>query len=457
MRAVLALTWSAPWRAAGRPRAQQVTTTALAVLAFAVTTAFGLSVLGGLMGFSGRAADPASAVIEELAPAYVQLAWIAVVLLVVPLAALGGAAARLGVARRDARLSTLRLLGVTPREVVGLTVLETAGQAVVGALLGVAGYGLLMPVWTRIPFMGEPFTAGELWVGWLGLLGVLAAVPLLAAGSAAVSLRRVVVSPLGVARRVTPPGLRWVRAVAVVGAVGGFVLLTQVNLGFQAAVVAVLLIVMLGAVFGTLALVGPWVIGLLGRGMARAARTPATLLAGRRLVDDPKGAWRVVGGLALASFVAGCLSVVPAMAQVDSGDDPAGRLLLDDVVTGGMLTLGIAFAVAACSAGIFQAASVLDRRDEYARQRLAGAPVELFDSVRRREVVAPLLLVSLVSGGVAIVLLVPVFGLSGATDVSGLVTLAVCIAVGLVAVLAATETSRPLLRAVLREPVVRVE
>ncbi|MET9090420.1 ABC transporter permease, partial [Streptomyces sp. NPDC004237] len=36
---------------------------------------------------------------------------------------------------------------------------------------------------------------------------------------------------------------------------------------------------------------------------------PATLLAGRRLSDDPRGAWRTVSGLVLAGFVAGFFTV----------------------------------------------------------------------------------------------------------------------------------------------------
>src|SRR5690606_4877721 len=132
-------------------------------------------------------------------------------------------------------------------------------------------------------------------------------------------------------------------------------------------------LVLLGVVFGTLALVGPWLVGLLGKVMAALARRPATLLAARRLVDDPKASWRVVGGLALASFTAGVVSVVPAMASGSAGGtDPAdaqGAMLLDDLLTGAMLTLAIAFVVAATSAGITQAAAVLDRRREYALQR----------------------------------------------------------------------------------------
>ena len=47
----------------------------------------------------------------------------------------------------------------------------------------------------------------------------------------------------------------------------------------------------------------PW-IGVMAKVLVRRARTPAHLLAARRLLDDPKAAWRVVGGLGLAGFVA---------------------------------------------------------------------------------------------------------------------------------------------------------
>lgn len=460
MNAVLTLS-TGPMRAgqsAGTGARRFMTPTALAVLAFAVMTAFALSVVGGLLGFMGRAENPTSLVMKSLAPNYVLLAWVAVVLLLVPLLALGGAAARLGVARRDARLSTLRLLGVTPREVVGITVIETARQGLVGAALGFLGYLLLLPVWTRIPFMDEPFSAGELWVGPLPVLVALVAVPLLAAVSGTISLRRVVISPLGVARRETPPGMKWVRALAVVVALGVFLVFTQVSMGLDGAVVIAVMLGMIAAVFGTINLLGPWTISVLARVMVRRASTPAKLLAARRLLGDPKGAWRVVGGLGLASFVAGVLSVLPALSAA-SGDMNSNedKLLMTDLVTGGLLTLGIAFTVAACSAGIMQAASVLDRRREYALQQLAGVPVELFDQVRRREVAAPLVFVAGTSALVALVVLLPLFGMALVTAPQGLIALAVCLTVGCLLVLAASETSRPLLRSVLGETVVRAD
>ncbi|MCL3859597.1 FtsX-like permease family protein [Actinotalea sp. K2] len=461
MRAVLALTWARPGASLlrgtdGRGGRAQVTTTALAVLAFAIATALTLSVIGGLMAFMERAEDPPAPLGGDDAGTYVILAWVAVVLLCVPLLSLGGAAARLGVAQRDARLSTLRLLGVTPREVVGLTLVETARQGLLGAALGVVGYLALLPVWTGLTFQGQRLGVGELWVGPGPLLAALVVVPAVAAVSGAVSLRRVVVSPLGVARRQSPPAMHWVRALVVVVALGAVGVVAQVGGGIDGAVFLVILLGLLAMVFLALNLLGPWTIGLLARVMARRARTPARLLAARRLLDDPRGAWRVVGGLGLASFVAGILSVVPTMLADDGmQNDPVGRLLWQDVLTGALLTLGIAFILAATSAGIMQAASVLDRRREYALQQLAGVPVELFDAVRRHEVIAPLVFVAGTSAAAALLFVVPILGLATATDLTGLIALAGCLLVGGLLVIGATEASRPLLRSVLADTVVR--
>jgi hypothetical protein len=444
-------------RAGGR---DDLLTTALAVTAFAVMTALTLSVVGGLLGFMGREADPVTAYDRENGSFYVLLAWTAVVLLVVPLLTLGGSAARLGVARRDARLATLRLLGVTPGEVVALTVVETAWQGLVGTVAGVLGYAALLPVWTQVPFGGRAFSAAELWVGWPVLLAACVVVPLLAVVSGVVSLRRVVVSPLGVARRQTPPGLKAVRAVLAVVAVGAF-MVVSVSLGALGAAAVVFLIGSLALGFGALNLIGPWVLGLVGRLQAWRARTPAQLLAARRLVDDPRATWRVVGGLGLAGFVAGALAVLPMLVTATSvagaspEEEAANAILAGDLMRGALLTLAITFLVAAAAAGITQAAAVLDRRREYALQVLAGTPVSVLDAVRRREVLVPMLLVGVGSAAVSVVMLSPLLGFAGVTDPSGLLLLVGCLTGGCLLVLGATETSRPLLRSVLAQTQVR--
>jgi len=440
-------------RAGGR---DSRTTTVLAVTAFAVSTALTLSVVGALLGFVDRAAHPVTDYDKESGSFYVTLAVTATILLVVPLVTLGGGAARLGVARRDARLAALRLVGATPREVVGLTLVETALQGLAGAVAGTALYGVLLTVWTRIPFQGRPFTAGELWVGVPVVLLAWLAVPLLAAASGAVSLRRVVVSPLGVARRETRPGLRAVRVVVAIVAFGAFMVVSVVGRVFAAALVGVLL-GGLALAFLTLNAVGPWVLGVLGRRRLRRARTPEQLLAARRLLDDPRAVWRVVGGLGLASFVAGCLAVVPVLAQAGADDDPDTTMLMGDVLTGAILTLAITFLLAAVSAGIAQAAAVLDRRRELSLARLAGVPVDLFDRVRRREVLVPVLFVSVGSAAAALVMFFPLFGMAAVTAPSGLLLLAVSLTTGIGLVLAATESCRPLLHRVLTTTIVRAD
>ena len=431
-------------------------TTALAVTAFAVSTGLTLSVVGGLLGFITRADEPLAAGENDVRSLYEILAWVAVVLLVVPLLTLGGSAARLGVARRDARLATLRLLGVTSREVVGLTLVETAWQGLVGAVLGIALYGLLLPVCALLPFQGTTFTVGELWVGWQGLLAALVGVPLLAGVSGAVSLRRVAISPLGVARRTAPRALGFVRLVVALAGIGLFMLISAAGGALGAAAIGALV----GAMaigFAMLNVVGPWVLGLVGKVQLRRASTPARLLAARRLLDDPRAAWRVVGGLGLAGFVAGALAVVPALTDVDTSQDPQGAILQDDLVTGALVTLVVAFLLAAVSAGIAQAAAVLDRRREIALQNLAGMPVELLDSVRRRSVLVPLLFVALGSAGTALVMFLPLLGTVAIKDPTGIALLLTFLAAGCALVFAATETSRPLLRSVLADTVVRAD
>lgn len=442
-------------RAGGR---DQRLTTALAVGAFAVTTALTLVVVGGLVGFMARADHPHGAVQREDGEMYVYLAWVAVVLLIVPLLSLGGAAARLGVARRDARLATLRLLGATANDVVLLTVIETAVQGLVGAVVGVVGYLAVLPVFTLLPFQGQRFGYGEMWVGPWVLLGVCGAVPLLAAISAAVSLRRVVVSPLGVARRQTPRGLRWVRALVAGVGVITFMVVTSSMGAFGAAAGAA----MIGALalgFATINVVGPWTLSILGRIQLRWARRPAQLLAARRLMDDPRGAWRVVGGLGLAGFVAGALAVIPVITAdaSQSNLDATDTIIFGDLMRGAMLTLVLTYLLAAASAGITQAASVIDRRREYALAALAGTPVELLDDVRRRVTIVPMLFCSVGSALTALIMLFPLAGLAAVRAPEGLLTLLACLVGGSAMVVAATETSRPLLRSVLAGTVVRAD
>ncbi|MDF5752263.1 ABC transporter permease [Spongiactinospora sp. TRM90649] len=257
----------------------------------------------------------------EVAVVYQILALIATVLVVVPLLVFGGAAARLTVARRDQRLAALRLVGATPGQVVAMTVAEAVVVASAGAAAGLAVYGLTMPLLAMIPVGGGGWYTADLWPGVLPVAAVLLAVPVLVGLSAAAGLRQVVVSPLGVARRQTPPGMRMIRLVAMLAALGAVPLVSGAGAGWG------VFVVVLGLAFLSINLAGPWVVGVLGRMVSASARKPARLLAGRRMTDDPRSAWRTVSGVALTGFVAGFLGLLSPAGGL-FGDAPVGHLML---------------------------------------------------------------------------------------------------------------------------------
>lgn len=278
------------------------------------------------------------------------------------------------------------------------------------------------------------------------MAGTLVAVPLLVGLSAVVGLRRVVVSPLGVAKRQTPPAMRFVRVAAL------FVILAAVPfLGFEVSVVVVA--VVLGLAFLALNLVGPWVVGVIGRVAARTARGPARLLAGRRLVDDPKSAWRTVSGVALTGFVAGFIGMLTPPGDLDLKDDVASAWLLQDIRTGTIVVLVVSFLVAIVSSGITAASSVLDRRQNYALLRLAGTPLEVLDKARSLETLIPLTVMGGGSIATGVFCAVPftVFAL----NTTGVVTLLCCVVAGFAGVVGAGALSRPLLRSVTADPAPR--
>ncbi|WP_210569067.1 FtsX-like permease family protein [Streptomyces sp. GESEQ-4] len=230
-------------------------------------------------------------------------ALLGVVLLAMPVVVLSAAAGRLGAARREQRLAALRLAGATPRQIIGMTAVEAAGVGALGALTGALAYVALLPALAEIPYGVGSWYTGQLWVGPGWFAAVVLAVTALITVSAVSMLRQVATSPLGVAQQANPRRTRLIRLVAFVAALGYI----WVSTGGE--VTSRQLLVMLLVFYGAFWLFGPWVVDQLGRLAGRFARRPATLLAARRLSDDPRGAWRTVSGLVLAGFAAGFFSV----------------------------------------------------------------------------------------------------------------------------------------------------
>lgn len=417
----------------------QRTTSRLAITAFATTTALLLIVLGGVGAFRARADGLPS---DDLDSQYPALAITAAVLLVIPLAALGGSAARLAVSRRDARLAALRLAGATTPQVTFIALLEAVTQGALGALSGVLGYLALIPVFALVRFQGRAFDLGELWVGPLVLGATVLAVTALAAISSLVSLTRVAITPLGVANRQTPLGPTWLRvALLAVALLAWFAVTGMRGAG------ATTLIAVLALVFGAVSVAGPFVMWCAGRWTVRRAKDVPTLLAGRRIVDDPKSAWRTVGGVCLTTFVA-VLACTMQTFGADQAEDAEQARYFTDLATGAYLTLAIAGVLAAVSTGVIQSARVIDQRAAYRMLALAGTETAVLDRARAAEVRIPLragLVVALLSATIFLIPLSVGFFSNPMPAVQLVVSLAAAVAL----VLLGAATARPVLRNVL--------
>jgi hypothetical protein len=119
-------------------------------------------------------------------------------------------ATRLSAARREQRFAAMRLVGATRKQISVLAAVESTVAATLGVALGFGIFFLLRVAVAGIPFIGEPFFPAELTLSPTDILLVAIGVPAAAAVAARLALRRVRISPLGVARRTTPkPPRAW--------------------------------------------------------------------------------------------------------------------------------------------------------------------------------------------------------------------------------------------------------
>jgi hypothetical protein len=212
-------------------------------------------------------------------------------------------ATRLSAARREQRYAAMRLAGATRKQISLLAATESTVAGSLGAVVGFGIFFLLRIPVAGIPFIGQPFFPGELSLSLPDVLAIAIGVPVFAAAAARLALHRVNISPLGVARRATPkPPLAW-RVVPLLAGLAELGFWTvhghpaSISGQLQAFASSFLLIIL------GLFTAGPWLTMAAARGLARWTSRPGTLLAARRLGDDPKAAFRAVSGLVLALFI----------------------------------------------------------------------------------------------------------------------------------------------------------
>jgi hypothetical protein len=212
-------------------------------------------------------------------------------------------ATRLAAARREQRFAAMRLVGATRQQISRIAAVESTVAAIGGVAIGFGVFFLLRDPLASIQFTGEPFFPSQLSLNVLDVVAVVIGVPLGAVIVARFSLRRVRISPLGVAGRVTPrPPSAWrlIPLLAGVAELGFFVIRghpVSVSGQVQAFFTGFLLVIL------GLIIAGPWLTMVAARLVAGRARHPGPLIAARRLADDPRASFRAVSGLVLALFV----------------------------------------------------------------------------------------------------------------------------------------------------------
>ena len=303
-----------------------------------------------------------------------------IILVLFPILSLVGQAAGVAAKRREHRLAALRLAGATRTQVLWLSAVEQAVLGLAGAVIGLAGYTLLSPLIARIPLGGGRGDVHDITVSWWNVLVVLAAVPVLSVVSALIGLGRVSITPLGVVRGQTRKGISVLRL--------GLLLIGPIVLayyGMQAALIPLLI----GVGFAALAVrvIGPWAVQVIGKMLASLANGPVALLAGRRLADDPKAAFRPVAALVLSGFVTGFISVFMPPGK----DDPT----FHDLRIGVALLLALVFMTVAASTAAGAVGTALDQAAPARALRRSGVPLRVIERSARLAAVVPVIGVGL--------------------------------------------------------------
>ncbi len=217
-----------------------------------------------------------------------------------PILILLSTATKLASARREERYAALRLVGATSKDINYIASAEAMITALLGAAGGLILFEALLPVLADTAITSARYFPDEVSPAWWRYLAVLAGVPLAAALSSLVALRRVRITPLGVSRRIAPPAPSAWRLVPLLFGIAlfvtGMLLTNSKNIGAPA--FPGLLIIMIGLVIG-----GPWLTERAARLLPRVTTGASPIYAARRLADDPRAAFRSVSGLVLAVFL----------------------------------------------------------------------------------------------------------------------------------------------------------
>lgn len=219
-------------------------------------------------------------------------------------------ATRLSAATREQRLATVRLAGATERQLRLLSSTEAGLAAGIGTLLGIPLFHAIRPLLTEGVILDLEFYARDFAPPLVLAMLMLVGLPTFALTASSSAMRRLSVSPLGVARRVPRrhPGWRWTIALTTgVGLLAWMASRHDDLANWDGAGAGTLIVIALACTAFGLVGTAVWIAWLAARRLATRLPSVAGMLGMRRLESDPSSIGRVVGGVTLIVAMVGVL------------------------------------------------------------------------------------------------------------------------------------------------------
>jgi cell division protein FtsX len=254
--------------------------------------------------------------------------------LLIPIVAFVVTGSRLSASARESRLAAIRLVGGTPAQVR----LVAAGESVLASALGcLLGIGLFLAGRALLAALAPP---GDRWFPSdiapppTVFVGVLVGVIALSVGASLLSLRRVVVTPLGVvrgARRPIRATWRW----AMLGTgLGGLLIVMLSGRAIIAndRIALPMVVISYGLTGFGAAASAPLAGSAIATALARIWRGNGVMLGARRLRADPRAAGRTVAGVVIVVIAATVTSLYVGVYEAQAGDSSFPSSLLRSTV-----------------------------------------------------------------------------------------------------------------------------
>jgi hypothetical protein len=276
-----------------------------------------------VVGFGPETADtgsisPGFAVEQPLT----QVLFLVSVGLLIPIVVFVATGARLSASARESRLAAIRLVGATPGQVGVVATAESLLAAALGCALGGVLFLAARPIIAAEAPPGNRWFASDIAppavVFGIVVIGVMA----LAVAVSLFSLRRVVVTPLGVVRKEGRPIRRAWRWLMLAAGLGGLLVVMLSGRAILANDRIALPFVVICYGFAGLgaAASAPLAGSAIATLLARISRGTGVMLGARRLRVDPRTAGRTVAGVVIVVMAATVTSLYVGLYEAEAGD-----------------------------------------------------------------------------------------------------------------------------------------